>query len=65
MGASDAEVQERYPGAGLVPGGRRSAPMAVTIDAPPSRLWPWLAQMGEPNVHNERILLLDRFLSLE
>jgi uncharacterized protein YndB with AHSA1/START domain len=45
-GASDAEVDETFPGAGLVPGGTRTATMAVTIDAPPSRVWPWLAQMG-------------------
>jgi len=45
-GASDAEVDETFPGAGLIPGGTRTATMAVTIDAPPSRVWPWLAQMG-------------------
>lgn len=45
-GASDAEVREPYPGAELVPGGTRSSTMAATIDAPPSQVWPWLAQMG-------------------
>lgn len=45
-GASDEEVRQPYPGADVVPGGQRSATMAVTIDAPPSRVWPWLAQMG-------------------
>jgi hypothetical protein len=45
-GASDEEVRQPYPGAELVPGGRRGATMAVTIDAPPSRVWPWLVQMG-------------------
>jgi proline iminopeptidase len=45
-GASDEEVQQPYPGAELVPGGRRGATMAVTIDAPPARVWPWLVQMG-------------------
>jgi proline iminopeptidase len=45
-GASDEELQEPYPGAGLVPGGRRGGTMAVTIEAPPSRVWPWLVQMG-------------------
>jgi uncharacterized protein YndB with AHSA1/START domain len=44
--ASDEEVRQPYPGADLVPGGRRGATMAVTIDAPPSRVWPWLVQMG-------------------
>jgi hypothetical protein len=45
-GATDEEVRRPYPGADLIPGGTRSATMAVTIDAPPSRVWSWLAQMG-------------------
>lgn len=45
-GATEAEVAGPYPGADLVPGGTRGATMAVTIDAPPSRVWPWLVQMG-------------------
>lgn len=35
-----------YPGADLIPGETRGATMAVTIDAPPARVWPWLVQMG-------------------
>jgi hypothetical protein len=45
-GASDEEVRGPFPGAGLIPSGKRTATMAVTIDAPPSRVWPWLVQMG-------------------
>jgi proline iminopeptidase len=45
-GATEEEAQGPYPGADLVPGGSRSATMAVTIDAPPSSIWPWLVQMG-------------------
>lgn len=45
-GATDDEVRGPYPGADLIPGGVRSATMAVTIDAPPSRVWSWLVQMG-------------------
>ena len=45
-GASDEEVCQPYPGAELIPGGRRGATMSVTIDAPPSRVWEWLVQMG-------------------
>jgi hypothetical protein len=44
--ATEEEVAGPYPGADLVPGGKRGATMAVTINAPPSRLWPWLVQMG-------------------
>jgi hypothetical protein len=45
-GATDDEVTEPFPGEDRVLGGRRGATMAVTIDAPPSAVWPWLAQMG-------------------
>ncbi len=45
-GATKEEVDGPYPGADIVPGGRRTSTMAVTIDAPPSRVWPWLVQMG-------------------
>lgn len=45
-GATPEEVQEIFPRPDLVPNGTRSATMAVTIDATPERVWPWLAQMG-------------------
>jgi hypothetical protein len=45
-GATDDEVRRPYPGADLIPGATRSATMAVTIDAPPARVWRWLVQMG-------------------
>ena len=45
-GATDEEVARPYPGHDLVPDGTRGGTMAITIDAPPTRVWPWLAQMG-------------------
>ncbi len=45
-GATDAEVKAPYPGADIIPGGKRGTTMAVTIDAPPAAVWPWLVQMG-------------------
>jgi hypothetical protein len=45
-GATDDEVTAPFPGADIVPDGRRTATMAVTLDAPPSDVWPWLVQMG-------------------
>ena len=45
-GATDEEVAGPYPGAELIPDGQRAATMAVTIDAPPDQVWPWLVQMG-------------------
>jgi hypothetical protein len=45
-GATDQELTVPYPGADIIPGGQRSGTMAITIEAPPSAVWPWLAQMG-------------------
>jgi hypothetical protein len=45
-GASDEEVARPFPGEELVPDGTRAATMAVTIEAPPAQVWPWLVQMG-------------------
>lgn len=45
-GATDEEFTGPYPGADLIPGGTRSATNAITIDAPPAKVWPWLVQMG-------------------
>lgn len=45
-GATDEEVERPFPGGDIVPGGKRGATMAITIDAPPSAVWPWLVQMG-------------------
>ena len=45
-GATEEELAGPYPGAELVPGGKRCGAMAVTIDAPPDQVWPWLVQMG-------------------
>ena len=45
-GATVEEVTGPFPGAELVPEGRRSPITAVTIDAPPEDVWPWLVQMG-------------------
>ena len=45
-GATSEEVSGPFPGSEIIPGGERGATMAVTIDAPPSNVWPWLVQMG-------------------
>ena len=45
-GATEDELHSDYPGADIVENGVRAATMAVTIDAPPSEVWPWLIQMG-------------------
>jgi proline iminopeptidase len=45
-GATGEEVAGPYPGAELVPEGKRSGTMGVTIAASPEQVWPWLVQMG-------------------
>jgi hypothetical protein len=46
LGATRAERRATLPGDEIVPGARGRSTMAVTIDAPPSAVWPWLVQMG-------------------
>jgi proline iminopeptidase len=45
-GATDEEISDSYPGSDLIPEGERSPTMAVTIDATPAQVWPWLVQLG-------------------
>jgi hypothetical protein len=45
-GATDAEVAGAMPGDELVPATSFSATRAITIDAPPEAVWPWLVQIG-------------------
>lgn len=45
-GATGEEVAGPYPHSELIPEGKRSPTMAVTIEAPPQQVWPWLVQMG-------------------
>lgn len=46
VGATRAERKATLPGDEIVPGARSPSTMAITIDAPPSAVWPWLVQMG-------------------
>lgn len=46
-GASLAELRKSLPGDDVVPGATASATRAITIQAPPERVWPWLAQIGQ------------------
>jgi hypothetical protein len=45
-GATDAEIAAPMPGDQLVDHPSFSATRAITIDAPPEDVWPWLAQIG-------------------
>ena len=45
-GATEEDVQRPMPGDDQVPNPFVTATRAVTIDAPPEQVWPWLVQMG-------------------
>jgi hypothetical protein len=45
-GATEAEAAARLPGDELLEDAAGVATRAITIDGPPSAVWPWLAQMG-------------------
>ena len=45
-GATDAEVASRMPGDEVVPDPSFDATRALTIQAPPEQVWPWIVQIG-------------------
>ncbi len=45
-GATAEEVSRKLPGDELLPEASLVSTRAVTIDAPPAAVWPWLVQMG-------------------
>lgn len=45
-GATDAEVAAPMPGDDLLPHAQYRPTRAITIDAPPAAVWPWLVQAG-------------------
>jgi hypothetical protein len=46
-GATPAEVDAPLPGDALLADADLVATRAITIDAPPERVWPWVAQIGQ------------------
>lgn len=45
-GATDEEVAASMPGDGMVDGPQFNPTRAVTVNAPPAAVWPWLVQVG-------------------
>ena len=45
-GADEVDVAREMPGDEFLPGAPLVSTRAVTVDAPPSAIWPWLVQMG-------------------
>jgi hypothetical protein len=46
-GAAQDEAQRSYPGDEFLPEAKMVAIHAITIEAPPQLVWPWLAQIGQ------------------
>ncbi|MGY4784673.1 hypothetical protein ACVH9Z_32870 [Rhodococcus opacus] len=46
-GATDAEAAATLPGDELIPQARWGYTHAITIDASPEQVWPWIAQLGQ------------------
>lgn len=46
-GVTDDELTSEMPGDELVPQPQLGYTRAITIDAPPTTVWPWLAQIGQ------------------
>ncbi len=46
-GATDAELARAYPGDGLVSSPTWGATHAISIAAPPEKVWPWVVQLGQ------------------
>ena len=45
-GASDVDLSRAMTGDATIANPTYAATLAVTIDAPPHDVWPWLAQIG-------------------
>lgn len=46
-GTTDEELETTYPGDELVPEPKWTANHAISIDATPNQVWPWIAQIGQ------------------
>ncbi len=46
-GATEAEITHTYPGDDLLSAPALSWTHAVTVNAPPDQVWPWIAQLGD------------------
>ena len=46
-GATPAEIRRYLPGDALLPDADGVSTMAITVDAPPEDVWPWVGQLGQ------------------
>jgi hypothetical protein len=63
-GATEEEIQRPMPGDDEIHDPTHVTTRAVTIDAPPSKVWPWLAQMGDKRGGMYSYDLVDRLLGV-
>lgn len=64
-GATRDEACAELPGDGLVPGADIVATRAISIDVPPSLVWPWLVQIGTGRAGAYSYDWLDRLAGLD
>jgi hypothetical protein len=60
-GSTDEEVHSALPGDEVVPDPTFAATRAITVDAPPERVWPWITHMGFGRAGWYSYDLLDNF----
>jgi proline iminopeptidase len=58
---TDQKVESPFRGSDIVPEAKRGATMVITIDAPPSSVWPWLVQMGTNRVGGSELDRVDNW----
>ena len=63
-GATDAEVARALPGDQMVPNANFATTRALTIHAPPERVWPWLVQIGQGRAGFYSYDLLENMMGL-
>jgi hypothetical protein len=65
-GATDEELARAMPLDDDVPSPNLMSTMAITIDAPPERIWPWLVQMGDaPRAGYYSYAWIERLMGME
>jgi hypothetical protein len=65
LGASDLEIDRPMAGDELVTNPNYITNRAITIDAPPSNVWPWIVQMGEQRGGFYSYDFIDRMLGMK
>jgi hypothetical protein len=64
-GSTPSEAAHRLPGDELLPDADLVATRAITIEAPPSDVWPWLVQLGNGRAGAYSYDILDRLMGLD